>query len=337
MFRKKTVIIVGAGASRDFGFPLGPELLDLLRKCLVQGRQEFRNKGGLYGQIGGKELLLQKYRLLYQHAGENQNLELGFDVAALDAFQHSIDGQTITSIDRFLRDHPEHSEIGRFLIALEIVARSYSKVDTNDECFLPDFSTGASTEWIAFLINELREGASDASELRENKLTIVNFNYDTTIERALDAQFSKTSRHKGASWKDCVKMLHVYGQVAPLEKHLRWSNFFSQVQESAKTLSYIDGRMHHSPDFSSNLNTCANALVDAEKVCSIGFAFDEANNALLGLSQNHIPEKTFALNYDGNVGLNNRLRNLGVTHIFQPTGGEKVLPIKQALEYGLIP
>jgi hypothetical protein len=337
MFEKPTVLIVGAGASADFGLPLGPKLLETFINQFFAAKIEFGNQGPIMvGKLSNSELWDKRHRAVYEAINRSEQSVSHLKAEDLEKFVDVARFQTEPSIDRFLRDHPEHSEIGRFLIAFEILSSCYSQFDELENRRLPDFKVPLNTKWVAKLINEIRE-ASDVGPkaIQDNKISIINFNYDQIIESALDAQLANTSVHKGVNWSDFLEIIHVYGKIEVPQGVFNFNSVLSQSAKNASQISYI----HNSKSeevFRSRIAACRKLLADAEKIVSLGFAFDDANVELLGLESYTHGKKITALNYDGNIGLTNSLEKLGVINIFKPTNPRKPMLISEAIDFGLL-
>jgi len=92
--KRRTVFILGAGASRPFNFPSGPELRDVIIKDLA-GR----------GGIGIRETLLR----------------LGFSQSEIEEFAEVFRVSQIPSIDAFLQKYPELETLGKTAISYVIL------------------------------------------------------------------------------------------------------------------------------------------------------------------------------------------------------------------------
>jgi hypothetical protein len=84
---ERTVLVLGAGASKPYGFPLGHELksiiLESLRPVLVEGSTEWR----------------------------------GFKIGLISEFQESFRYSALPTIDQFLEKKPKFRDLGAYLIA----------------------------------------------------------------------------------------------------------------------------------------------------------------------------------------------------------------------------
>jgi hypothetical protein len=335
MFKESTVLIVGAGASFDFGYPLGPSLLTNITNGISDARKLF-NKGRneLPSIATDSDFLKYQFAIVYENASQVLNCSS----VEIDKFAQIADSQTNKSVDRFLRDHPNLQSMGKYFIAQEIHTKSYwiSKDSNGEQVFPKDFRIGT-LGWVGDLINEMREGARNFDDLRQNKITIINFNYDLTIELALDAQFSNTDVHRGADWRDCVEIIHVYGQVLPPRQQFNQQGFWNDVKKSSESIRIIgDVALGRSND--SHLENINSKLSKAERVVSLGFSFDQANVDLLRLKENSIGPKMTVLNYDGHYGVRRTLNDLSVNanNVFAPVTVGGKMSITDAIGYGLL-
>ena len=330
MFKVPTVIIVGAGASFDFGYPLGPNLLSNIIGGIVDAKRIYQLGSGHRPTIA-TDLDFLKYQ--YPIAYENASSYLGCTTTELVKFAEIANSQTNKSVDRFLRDHPNLQKIGKYFIAQEIVQKSYSMIA---EQVLPKNFRIGTPGWIGELINEMREGTKNTHDLKENKITLVTFNYDLSIEMALDAQFANTDIHRGADWRACVEVIHVYGQVEPPKETFVRQEFLDDIKKSARSIKII-GDVDSSQITDGHLEKIREKISKAERVISLGFSFDQANVELLALNENRVGPKMTVLNYDGHYGVKRLLGDLDVksSNIFAPEVMGGKMTIIDAIGFGL--
>ncbi len=60
------------------------------------------------------------------------------------------------------------------------------------------------------------QGAQDSQSLANNKLHVVTFNYDHSLEQALETSLAETERHQGADYTKAVSIFHVNGTPSKL-------------------------------------------------------------------------------------------------------------------------
>ncbi len=93
MITKKIVLVLGAGASKPYGYPVGEKLITYICKSLDDNNsKEFRE--------------LKK---------------LGFEDKLIDSFKSELKNSQRASIDAFLEYRPDFERIGKFIIALSLL------------------------------------------------------------------------------------------------------------------------------------------------------------------------------------------------------------------------
>ena len=233
MFERRTTIVLGAGASAQFGFPLGADV----RAQILSGATELQryvDKNRTWGLpainthnaedfLKNPFISLARY-LASPHASEHLPEDFPWrrsPATALRDFGQDLGRATHDSVDRFVRDNPRHQFIGKALICQNILLRMYAFKDHWLELrSFTDQQMGGRRNWYLQLVNLIREGAKSASDLRDNRLTIVTFNYDLSLEHALAARLHDTEVHKGANYEEVVSVLHVNGMPQRLPERL---------------------------------------------------------------------------------------------------------------------
>jgi SIR2-like domain len=268
---KKTVFIVGAGASTDFGLPIGSKLVDDIRARL----EEELNAGG-------------------RRAGSILPLDINSDVRA--AVEDLCGGLvSARSIDRLLdsrKDRPLVLTLGKRAIATLIGEAECSSTLAQR----PDneFDIGESIEWeriqaallksteswLAHLFGLLCEGVPPAdSEKVFEDCSFITFNYDRCIEQYLRMAFQQVMNRSAADAMELtnkIPIVHVYGSLGPLQDNTGNGILFGpmdhNVDESAGSIrTFTEGVQNETRDKARNL------IKQAEHVVFLGFAFDPLN------------------------------------------------------------
>lgn len=176
MFSKPTVLILGAGASAPYGFPLARGLRDLVCR-------------------------------LPNTAAAGAIADLGYGPEELREFVQTLRYSGCTSVDWFLEDHPEFTEVGKAAIAAALIP-----FENPDRLFPPGAPT---SHWYELLLNTLYSsgGAFDGSSL-----SIVTFNYDRSLEHYL---FRVLQTRSGAADRAAenlarLEIVHVHGRLGGL-------------------------------------------------------------------------------------------------------------------------
>jgi hypothetical protein len=244
-----TVLILGAGASIPFGYPSGRELIKQIGRSLCP--PEFRD-----GPVPDPTFA----RLME---------ECGFEKNALQEFGKRLLLSQQPSIDSFLEHNPDFAEMGKSAIVTKILL-----TDKQVELKTPD--------WYEILWNALTTDCN-CENFEKNRLSIVTFNYDSSLERflgnAITSTFRKTCSEESAKKRllQAIPIVHIYGKLPTrVSHHLN--------PEGIKTLSQRIKIIHDEEANSVEELTRAKDLIfNAKKVCIMGFGFHETNLKRLDL------------------------------------------------------
>jgi hypothetical protein len=143
---KPTVLVLGAGASKPFGFPAGRELLEIIVKAILSPPfGSFEIRAGVGGRLLG----------------------CGFREQDLKDFAIRLQSSQRNSVDAFLEHQPEFVEMGKAAIVSALVP--YEQV--NQPLMIGD--------WYRYLFNEMNTSFEDFDK---NKLSVITYNYDRSLE-----------------------------------------------------------------------------------------------------------------------------------------------------------
>jgi hypothetical protein len=287
MIDKKTVFILGAGASCPYGYPSGARLRELI--CF---------DGGFWQNYTG---YLQNNQSV-QGTKENRTREV-------NQFRKIFKDANIKSIDVFMADNPKLAPTGKYIIAYEVFRAE------QQSCFgeeakrrqeqleglrqLPDkrryiwgtagFQGG---DWYFYLYNRLIEGlvGKDAlPDFSDDKISFITFNYDRSLEHflyeSLSNSFTEVLETEVIKCLKKLKILHVYGQVAPL----KWQDseqgidYRPEINEPLLQKAATNIKTIYEQKESSVLNDAQKLLAQAEKIFFLGFGYAQENLEVLKL------------------------------------------------------
>jgi hypothetical protein len=240
------VFVLGAGASNDFKFPLGYELVDMVLAKFGRNR------------TGRPQLLTYS----------------GCDEVELDVFLEALDGSAQNSVDAFLEYRREFMKIGKAAIA-------YCLIECEDPVQL--YRTRSPTgHWLRYLLGRMR--GKTFEDFAENKVGFITFNYDRTLEyflcRAHANTFGKTEEEAAQIIKT-IPIIHVHGQLGYLpawgEKNAR--PFWLQVNESILRMCVEEIKiMHEGADVvTPEYERARHLLAKASNVYFLGVGFNGLN------------------------------------------------------------
>jgi hypothetical protein len=238
-------LVLGAGASYAYGFPLGSKL----RQRILTLPDSTAKKAGII-----RERTEKRDRRNFAHFQTN--------------FLHS----QMYSIDAFLGRRPEFGEIGKKFIAAILLQCENSDLLFREE---PERD-----HWYQYLFNQLAQREWD--DLTFDDLSVVTFNYDRSLEHFLYVTLQSTygkSTHDVSEKLKTLRIIHVYGSLcdalpgAPGYLHYDGELDIDKVEAAAEGLLVIpEGRID-----SPTLVQARKALSEADSICFLGFGFDAAN------------------------------------------------------------
>jgi hypothetical protein len=271
MFKRKTLFIVGAGASAELELPVGAALAKRIARLLTVGR-------GSSGNPEGEQLLSQ----LYSSYPLNNE---GYHIAA-----RTISGGVVfaNSIDDFLDRHSDDEliqRVGKAAIVKSILAaeresllikslHTHAGVDALDKTWYMKF----------FRMLGSRVSASNARQIFDNVAFIV-FNYDRCLEEflveALQLVYNMRPNEADAVVSDC-QIIHPYGVIsdffdpAGIQYGGRDGVIPDYVRASAgvKILSEQMAAGELLQDIHAH-------MIDAEQIVFLGFGYLEENMTML--------------------------------------------------------
>lgn len=280
----QTTIILGAGASVDYGYPTGESLIDnIINK---------NNKNDRY---------------VATFIDDEQKLEQA------DVFCKNLDQFDPISIDRYLSMHSKNEElvhIGKLLITCEII----SKQETSK------FTRNNKNNWYKYLFDYVFEGNDFEKKLKNNAFKIVTFNYDLSLEYFFHSRLEQIpTLDKEDAWKIFCNFLekvhHVYGSVYNY-KNVHADGFGGvSCNDEASDCRYtfirkkIYNSICHLPLKQTNLRiigeerslkntpeimSIRSYLEQSNNIYILGFGFDDVNCDIIGLDHQNL--STFSKN-----------------------------------------
>lgn len=244
---EKTVLILGAGASKPYGFPLGSELRDAI--CGMTTAEDM----GLFA-------------------------DLDFHYRELDEFVLTLRTSGYSSVDWFLEVRPEFATIGKAAIA-----RCLIPFEEGGRLFPPK---APKEHWYELLLNQL-DGFLPLGEMGDRGVSILTFNYDRSLEHYLFKVLStrRKSESRAAAELARLPIIHLHGSLGaypalestgrPYHPQLT----AEQVDLARRGIVVIGEADKSTPEFSRAREIIANA----DRVLFLGFGYQRMSLARLGL------------------------------------------------------
>jgi hypothetical protein len=174
------------------------------------------------------------------------------------------------SIDAFLTKHPEWSELGRYLITL--VLKGHERMTA----MFPPATAG----WYRVLYNALTEDNEDL--LSNNRLTIVTFNYDRSLEAYLHRRVKseyRLSDEQATKALRSIQIIHPHGTLGDYpEEPYEVSTDSQAIHRISRRIKIISDLKAAADGFCTEDFRLANqALSAAKRIYFVGFGFHLEN------------------------------------------------------------
>lgn len=232
MVNNEIILILGAGASMDYGFPSGYDLVQDIINCLhgkiFQSKPEFK-----------KAYIALALKRHYEISGDPQPITFCFD--KVDKFRNALIQGSPASIDDFIDKNKEEgfAIIGKlcivlcismyekqaekfFLEKIQLTAKEHRYYDELIHSGYDDYHWEIKEGWYRQLWKKIYEGNNESENLK--KVTFITFNYDRSLEYFLYTSFRSmlgmSPEEAAVIFNDNVFIYHVYGQIG----YLGWQN-----------------------------------------------------------------------------------------------------------------
>jgi hypothetical protein len=279
MLQKNTTIILGAGASYDFGFPLGVSL----RNDIVNSLRGLENP-----ELERIETIhIRKFiEEGYGQAGFREASTLASVLPLYDSIDECLFAQ--------LWDYPQRVIIGKFAIACCLAYRERkSPVRHLFKAGWEDYSYKLhDATWVGRLRALLFQGMPSPDLIVAlRSLLIINFNYDRSIYPLILSGYNQllvggaAGRNPPRFGGNELPVYHPYGSLGNLHdnkgEHVLWGVPDNEFKKSAEQINvYPEGAVGSR----SLPNSILKKIADSEKIIFLGFAFHEPNMKLLDIN-----------------------------------------------------
>lgn len=265
MISKPTVVVVGAGGSAPFGFPIGRKLLEEIVAKLSSENSPEQQRVIEYLVELEKNKNPQQKSVDIQRARKKDVL----------IFVREFDQSQLASIDAFLEKRREFNEIGRLAIASILVNYEDPKMFSRK----PGTRKEPGQTWYEYLIDYLTRG--DIKDFKKNKVSVVTFNYDRSMEyclsKAVESTYELSASEALQTTLSVIPFVHVYGSLGGLsgEGARSYSNYYSHevLETASSSIKVMDNTRTGSDEF----NRAKDLLLGAKRIVFVGFGFDPVN------------------------------------------------------------
>lgn len=282
MINYDTVLVLGAGASMDYGFPSGEQLIEDIINYLEGNIQAHSVKKKIFVAL-----------ILYKHFQINKPEKTLHDCFNMvDEFISTFKNASPASIDDFLdkNTREEFKIIGKICVVITISRCENSEADfmtewkdtKSDHRYYRELLYGIARRndtiprghleltrgWYNYLWKKIYEGNDIKNNL--SKLTFITFNYDRSLEHFLYTRLMNLLNLKDDDairlFNESIVIHHVYGQLG----FFKWQKDCKVINEY-KTLDFGLLRVKldlftglNNERFADNLNSLPSKLVKEE-------------------------------------------------------------------------
>lgn len=273
MVNIETVLVLGAGASWDYGFPTGQELVQDI--CDIA----------------------------FDQHGSDYNLITGWHKPTIgplaQQFFEYLKRAKPCSVDAWLEHNPKYIEVGKVAIAIKLLQYEKQSLEKG-------LRKNAAGDWYQLLFDRLN---TPFDKFHENKIGIVTFNYDRSLEDALFQMFiyTHTDKEEKAEEFNQIPIVHVYGSLGRLEWQPEDPDNSTEavpygskvnlcyVQRAAKSIKIVPEEQNQ---LTEEFERARELIAKAKALYFLGFGYNETNMTRLGIDVLKKPVKVMGTAYN---------------------------------------
>jgi hypothetical protein len=271
----KTVFILGAGASKPYGYPTGRELR----------KENCKDFCADINNIGDS---------VYNDPLQN--------------FTQTFFNSSISSIDLFLSKNPRYERFGKIAIVQRILKAEINSnfaedIDQNEDWYFYLFNKllGSTPKKDCF------------EEFNISDYSFITFNYDRSLEyflcNSLIHAYSESPVDQILFHINKLKIWHIYGQIAHLswqKGDFKWDYRFPRVKPDFSYCDLLSNNIKVIHDFdrpTDEIEIIKKEIIAAQRIIFLGFGFAEENLMVLNLPDILRQNKTSRYICSSSIGL----------------------------------
>ena len=276
MIEEPTVFILGAGASKPYGYPTGDELKENIA----------------FNFLGN---YINKYFSTGYTPLETQAISDNIKPIIL-----KLQNSTSPSIDLWLARHINDLTIGKVAIVLHLLEYEF-----NSGFFYK--SKNKESDWYTYLIRHMTNTfiGKESIEIVKNNIQFITFNYDRSLEHFLYYSLINDFNISGkylAEQINQIPIVHVFGKIADLPweigskkvlKHRQSNISLDRLTKLSENISII-----YEHEQSPEIQKAQELIENAKRIFFIGFGFHKENLKVLNIPNSlKIDQKIYATTY----------------------------------------
>jgi hypothetical protein len=257
MIAKQTVFVLGAGASKPFGFPTGRELRDRV-----------------IAELHPRNVLFQRVERFGKLTAER-----------ITQFRDAFRDSARTSVDAFLEHRQEFMEVGKAVIATALIEKETSDVLFND-----------AGDWTGYLWDHLYYTVHAPTHATSN-VSFITYNYDRSLEHflftATKNAYGKSDADCALALRK-IPIMHLHGRLGylPWQSETDARPYNTELDKDSLGVAVRGIKIVHE-DLSAGRNEdfelAKRLLREAERIYFLGFGYGRTNMDRLSLKQLSCP------------------------------------------------
>jgi hypothetical protein len=305
VFQKKTTIVIGAGASKEVGLPVGSELKNIISSDLDIKFDDF----GREQKTGSHQI----YSAITSIARMNNERTTREYIDACWKISNAMP-QAI-SIDNFIDAHKGDAKIelcGKLAIASSILKAEKSSdlfIDQSNVYNKIDFTRTQKTWFNSFFQLITENCTADNLASRLSSITLIIFNYDRCIEQFLYhalQNYYPINKTRAKELVNLIEIYHPYGSIGNLPCLADggvdygaevYTSILLDVYKKIKT--FTEGT---DPD-SSPIQKIRKSIADCEILIFLGFSYQKQNLRLIKPTKEELEYSVSSKCYGTSLGL----------------------------------
>lgn len=261
----KQTIIIGAGGSYPYNFPLGEDLFDRVQETYVGNARSYS---------------YNTYNT--QDTEHTRNAEI---------FVRKLKGITGITLDKYINLHPNDKIDGLKALSIEIL--------TDESNSLIPGHSRIDGDWYKYLFTKMISGLNTFEEIKNgfhNNLSFITFNYDRSLENYLFTNLYNVLKSDDikpfdiAQIIESIPFVHVYGKPGYLEwetnadikKTIPYGKFDWRIYKQIENVIDMIQLIYDERKNSDQINKAKSFISDSKRVLFCGFGYDPQNLEILG-------------------------------------------------------
>jgi len=273
LIRKKTTLILGAGASKYFGYPIGEELFKKILEICSNKSPEYK----ILELFTKSDHEINNFREVLLNSGK-------------------------CSIDEFLEYRKEYDLIGKCAISLALIPfESHHKL----------FNGGSNENWYKYLFKIMNTDCT-VDTFPSNQISFITFNYDRSLEHflftSIKNSFQDMDDEKCAQIMKNFPIIHLHGTLGSLPyinndiqkefESVDYNPEFSKFQNGISYRAYSPTtdyniikdcnqnlKIIHDNQDNRILESATDLLQDSDRIYFLGFGYNSKSLSRLNISK----------------------------------------------------